>query len=331
MTETLDQLLNGIRSGDRATLGRAITLIESTRVADRGLAIDLIEACADPDRRTLRIGITGIPGVGKSTFIDPLGMALIDQGHRVAVLAVDPSSERSGGSILGDKTRMERLSQHPNAFIRPSATGGVLGGVAQRTREAIVLCEAAGYDRVLIETVGTGQNELMVDRMTDLNVLLMMAGAGDELQGIKRGIMESADLVAVNKADGEGLAHAEHAANDLRHAIALLPRRDSGRSAEVLLTSGLSGQGIPALIEHLERIEQEDRASGRLERRRNTQLTLWMHQAAREAVLERLQTDPNVLRASNELERSVSKGSISPLKAAERIADLFRTGDAPLP
>jgi putative protein kinase ArgK-like GTPase of G3E family len=184
---TPEELFTRLRGGDRAALGRAITLIESTRQVDRERARALLQACAATGARAFRIGITGIPGVGKSTLIDALGMALVEAGHRVAVLAVDPSSVHSGGSILGDKTRMERLSQHASAFIRPTATGGTLGGVARRTRETILLCEAAGYDRLLIETVGVGQSELDVDRMSDLNVLLMIAGAGDELQGIKRG------------------------------------------------------------------------------------------------------------------------------------------------
>ncbi|MFZ1692579.1 MAG: methylmalonyl Co-A mutase-associated GTPase MeaB, partial [Flavobacteriales bacterium] len=220
MPDLLD-LVPMLRQGDRAALGRAITLIESGRQADESAAQELISACLPWSGNALRLGITGIPGVGKSTLIDALGIWLIGQGHRVAVLAIDPSSARSGGSILGDKTRMERLSQHEAAFIRPSPTSGMLGGVARRTREAIILCEAAGYDRILIETVGAGQNELEVDQLADLNLLLLIAGAGDELQGIKRGIMESADVIAFTKCDGDARTAAEAARRDLRGAIQL--------------------------------------------------------------------------------------------------------------
>ncbi len=331
MKDTPLEMLSGIRSGDRVTLGRAITLIESRRPSDRTRARELIEACMDQHRNGLRIGVTGIPGVGKSTFIDAFGMALMGNGHRVAVLAVDPSSERTGGSILGDKTRMEKLAQQEDAFIRPTPTGGTLGGVAQRTRESIALCEAAGFDRVIVETVGIGQSELQVDRVTDINVLLMIAGAGDELQGIKRGIMESADIIALNKADGDGAVKAEAAMRDLRNAISLLPPRDSGRSPEVMLTSGLTGLGIDALIERVHSMDEQDRASGRHQRRRNDQLLHWLHQATQDALLDRLRTDPHVLAMMDEMERAVTNGSMGPLKAAERIADLLRTGDAPLP
>jgi len=326
-----DELFARLRTGDRAALGRAITLIESTRPGDRENARHLLQACVQANAEAFRIGITGIPGVGKSTLIDALGMALVEDGHRVAVLAVDPSSVRSGGSILGDKTRMERLSQHDAAFIRPTATGGNLGGVARRTRETILLCEAAGYDRLLIETVGVGQSELDVDRMTDLNVLLMIAGAGDELQGIKRGIMETADVVVLTKVDGEGRDRVQVAARDLRNAIHLLPVRHSGVHPDVLLVSALSGEGIPGLKDHVERMLDSAQASGRLAGRRTGQNLHWMHQGMVDGLRDRLEHDAEVRALRDTLEQQVANGTLSPFDAAEQVVALFRTGGAPRP
>ncbi len=318
-----ETLMTDLGMGDRAALGRAITLVESTRASDRDAAQALVQRCLAKGRKALRIGVTGVPGVGKSTLIDSLGMALIEAGHRVAVLAVDPSSSRSSGSILGDKTRMEKLGGEERAFIRPSPAAGALGGVARRTRETILLCEAAGYDRILVETVGVGQSELDVDHMTDLNLLLMLAGAGDELQGIKRGIMEAADILVLTKAVGDNLARAEIAQRDLRNAIMFMPPRDSGRYPEVLLTSALEGTGMDALLQRAEALYAEDIASGRIERRRIEQDLYWFHHAVNEGLLDRFRADARVAEDLPAFQRSVEEGRKSPFQAAKELLDLF--------
>lgn len=324
-------LFQRMRTGDRAALARAITLVESSRAQDRAEAHSLLDLCMPHSGGSLRLGITGIPGVGKSTLIDALGMHLVEAGHRVAVLAVDPSSTRSGGSILGDKTRMERLSQSDRAYIRPSPTAGTLGGVARRTRETIVLCEAAGYDRVLIETVGVGQSELDVDRMTDLNLVLMLAGAGDELQGIKRGIMEAADLIAITKADAAGPSRAQEAQRDLRNAIGLLPERHHGRHPEVLLTDARTGTGLAQLAERIDALHAWLLGTGTLQLRRQEQGLFWLRQAVDEGLRARFDADPAVNAAQPALEQAVREGLKSPFQAADELLDRFRTGDAPLP
>ncbi len=318
-----------LRSGDRSALARAITLVESRRPDDRARLAALLAACgAPPD--SLRIGITGIPGAGKSTLIDALGMALLEAGHRVAVLAVDPSSSRSGGSILADKTRMHRLATDPRAFVRPTAAGGTLGGIALRTRETMLLCEAAGYDRVLVETVGAGQNELDVERVADLTVLLLIAGAGDELQGIKRGIMEAADVVVVTKTDSAPPALVQAAVNDLAHAIQLLPLRD-GRRPAVLRISALTGEGVGALADHLEELARGVRAKGTLAARRHAQAVHWLHAGLGQALLERALQDVRVAGALPHLEQEVARGAMDPVVAVDRLMALLRTGDGPPP
>lgn len=324
-------LLARLLNGDRTALARAITLVESSRAADAQESRALIEACLPHAGNALRLGITGIPGAGKSTLIDALGLALVEAGHRVAVLAVDPSSTSSGGSILGDKTRMERLAQRNEAFIRPTAAGGHLGGVARRTREAMILCEAAGFDRLLIETVGTGQGELDVDGMTDLNLLLMVAGTGDELQGIKRGIMEAADIIAYTKCEGEGRRRAEAASRDLRHALQLLPARPSGRRAEIMLTSAIEGTGIPELLAHAETLHAADRSSGFEENRRREQAVRWLDQSIRQGLQLAFLNEPQVAEALPRMQERVRAGAISPFAAADELLDLFRTGGAPRP
>jgi len=324
-------LLQALRGGDRSALARAITLAESRSVTDAADARVLIETCLPFSGGALRLGITGIPGVGKSTLIDALGLQLIAQGHRVAVLAIDPSSARSGGSILGDKTRMERLAQRDEAFIRPTPAGGVLGGVARRTREAIILCEAAGYDRILVETVGTGQNELEADRITDLNLLLLIAGAGDELQGIKRGIMESADLIAFTKCDGDAMQRATSARRELLSAIQLLPPRASGRRPEVLLTSAMQGDGIAELAERIEALHAADRESGHLQAKRSEQGLHWLDQSINFGLSEAFVADQRVQAAMPALREAVRAGTMTPSSAAEELLRLFRTGDAPRP
>jgi len=316
-------LMAELVGGDRAALGRAITLVESTREADRELAGVILQLCVARQSEAFRIGVTGVPGVGKSTLIDTLGMSFIEEGHRVAVLAVDPSSSRSSGSILGDKTRMEKLGGHAQAFIRPSPAAGALGGVARRTRETILLCEAAGYDRVLVETVGVGQSELDVDHMTDLNLLLMLAGAGDELQGIKRGIMEAADILVLTKASGDNLARAQRAQRDLRNAVMFMPPRDSGRHPEVLLTSALEGSGMDALLQRVEVLYAEDLRNGRIHRRRSEQDLYWFQHAVNEGLLERFRSDARVAEALPALKEAVKEGRTSPFQAARELLDRF--------
>ena len=324
-------LFQALRAGDRAALGRGITLIESEREGDVLRARTLVERCLPHGGNSMRLGVTGIPGVGKSTLIDALGAWMIDQDHRVAVLAIDPSSTRTGGSILGDKTRMERLAVNNAAFIRPSPSAGNLGGVARNTREAIVLCEAAGYDRIIVETVGTGQSELDVDHLTDLNLLLLIAGAGDELQGIKRGIMEVADVIAFTKAEGDARTRAEAARRDLRSAISLLPARPSGRSAELLLTSAMSGEGIAELGAHIEALQAADRASGYLEEHRRAQSLHWMDQTVLHGLHDLLKRDARLAKLIPVLREEVRAGSKSPFAAADEVLALFRTGGAPRP
>ena len=326
-----EHLFDRLRAGDRDTLARAITLVESSRPEDADSANELVELCMKAGPKALRLGVTGIPGVGKSTLIDMLGMAMIEQAHRVAVLAIDPSSSRSGGSILGDKTRMQRLTQHEAAFVRPTATQGSLGGTARRTRETIVLCEAAGYDRILVETVGTGQNELDVDRMTDLTLLLLLAGTGDDLQGIKRGIMEIADLIAFTKADGDGAERALAAGRQLIPALNLLPPRDSGRRPEVLAISATVGTGIAGLVARIEALHAEDAASGRKARRRSEQALHWLHMAITDELLGRFKDDPRINERLPALERMVGDGKASPFRTAQELVRMFRTGDEPRP
>ena len=313
-----------LRSGDRSALARAITLVESRRESDAEVARALLRRCLPHAGASRRIGVTGIPGAGKSTLIDAVGMLLVEQGHRVAVLAIDPSSVRSGGSILGDKTRMERLSQHPAAFIRPTATGGTLGGVGRRTRETMVLCEAAGFDRVLIETVGIGQSELAVDRMTDLNLLLMIGGAGDELQGIKRGIMEAADLIVLTKTEGNNAERNKRSARDLRQAIQMLPARDHGGRPEVLLCSAMENKGIRELLIALDNLSDKLEDQGYTALRRKEQDRWWMRATIEERLVSGFFADPRVQAALPELERAVTDGSRSPFDAADELLRFSR-------
>lgn len=319
----LDALVEGVRSGHRATLARAITLVESRKPAHRLLAAELLQALLPSQAAGIRVGITGVPGVGKSTTIDALGSHLIAQGHRVAVLAVDPSSSRTGGSILGDKTRMGRLALEERAFIRPSPAAGTLGGVAARTRETMLLCEAAGYDVVLVETVGVGQSETAVADMTDTFLVLMLPGAGDELQGIKKGIIELADIVAVNKADGANLARARAAAGEYRAALHVLGGREPFWATPVLTYSGLTGEGVEALwakvLEHRNRSE----AAGALGARRSAQQVKWMWTLLDERVRERMRAEPALRAQLPSIEHAVAAGSLSPTLGAAKIADLF--------
>ncbi|TCK31251.1 methylmalonyl-CoA mutase metallochaperone MeaB [Ancylobacter aquaticus] len=319
----LDALVDGVRNGHRATLARAITLVESRKPAHRALAGDLLQALLPSQAAGIRVGITGVPGVGKSTTIDSLGGHLIAQGHRVAVLAVDPSSSRTGGSILGDKTRMGRLALEERAFIRPSPAAGTLGGVAARTRETMLLCEAAGYDVVLVETVGVGQSETAVADMTDTFLVLMLPGAGDELQGIKKGIIELADIVAVNKADGANLTRAKVAASEYRAALHVLGGREPFWSTPVLTYSGLTGEGIAAVWDEVLRHRAASEAAGALAARRRAQQVRWMWTLFDERVREKLRAAPSLRAQLPAIEHAVAAGELSPTLGASKIAALF--------
>jgi LAO/AO transport system kinase len=319
----LDQAA-AIRAGDRRALARAITLVESTRADHREEAVALVDSLVDATGGAIRIGISGPPGVGKSTFIEAFGQHVIADGHAVAVLAVDPSSSRSGGSILGDKTRMEELAREPKAFIRPSPSGGELGGVARRTREALLLCEAAGFDVILVETVGVGQSEVAVADLTDLFVLLASPTGGDELQGIKRGIMELADLVVVTKADGELATAARHACADIRKALHLLRPHHAELAPEAMMVSSTHGDGVAEVWSAISTAYETLRASGALERMRAEQARRWLWSEVTDTLLVRLRADEAVAALVEELERKVGDQEVTPARAAEQILAAYR-------
>ena len=319
VSDTVAELAAAVRSGDRSVLPRAITLVESTRADHRQQAQELLLALLPDAGGARRVGITGVPGVGKSTTIEALGMHLIEQGHRVAVLAVDPSSTRTGGSILGDKTRMQRLGAHERAYIRPSPTSGTLGGVAKATRETVVLLEAAGFDVILIETVGVGQSEVTVANMVDTFVFLTLARTGDQLQGIKKGVLELADIVVVNKADGHHLAEARLAARELSTAIRLIYPRETLWRPPVLTMSAIEGTGLPEFWDTVERHRQTLIDAGEFDVRRRAQQVDWTRQLVRDAVLERALSDPAVRDVRTEVEQQVLSGELTPALAAQRI------------
>ncbi|MFI0408659.1 methylmalonyl Co-A mutase-associated GTPase MeaB [Actinomadura sp. 3N508] len=326
MTAGLDDYAAGVRDGSRAWIARAITLVESTRPDHRELAQKLLVELTPHTGGARRIGITGVPGVGKSTFIDALGTRLTGDGHKVAVLAVDPSSTRTGGSILGDKTRMQRLAADPDAFIRPSPTAGTLGGVAKATREAMVVMEAAGYDVVLVETVGVGQSETTVAEMVDTFLFLTLARTGDQLQGIKKGVLELADVIAVNKADGEHQLEAKRAARELAGALRMLRSDERVRDTPVLTCSAKEGTGLDAVWSRLAEHHDRLRESGELEARRRRQQVGWTWAMVRERLLGELHADPEVRRLAPRLEEEVADGSLTPALAAERIMEAFSRG-----
>jgi LAO/AO transport system kinase len=315
----VDALAAGIQAGDRAAIGQAITLVESRRREDEPIAHDLLQRILPLTGTAHRVGLSGVPGVGKSTFIEALGAHLTAAGHRVAVLAVDPSSPKSGGSILGDKTRMTRLAADPRAFIRPSPSGGALGGVARRTRESMLVCEAAGFDVILVETVGTGQSEVAVAGMVDTFVLLLLAGAGDELQGIKKGVLELADVFVVTKADGDNRERAARAAADLSGALRILRGTGGTWQPPVLTVSARDGTGVAEVWGSLAAHRHTIAASGELtNKRRDQQLaTLWG--LVEERAIERLRADPRLQRLRADLEQEVERGNLSPGAAAERL------------
>lgn len=313
-------LARGVRGGDRATLARAITLIESKRADHQKKAHQLVQELLPQTGQAIRVGITGAPGVGKSLTIDTLGSHLTGKGHKVAVLAVDPSSTRTGGSILGDKTRMARLAADDSAFVRPSPSSGTLGGVAAKTRETMLLCEAAGFDVVLVETVGTGQSETAVADMTDFFLALMLPGAGDELQGIKKGLVELADMIAINKADGDNVKRATTAAAEYRAALHILNPRSPNWTPPVVTYSALTGTGIAELwgqvLAHRERLT----GSGELAARRRSQQVKWMWSMLEERLFAKLRSDPGLRARLPRIEAAVGEGRLSAVLAVEEIA-----------
>ena len=315
--------MEGVLAGNRTAVARAVTLVESRRADHRASAQELLVALLPHAGQARRIGISGVPGVGKSSVIDALGSLLTGKGHRVAVLAVDPSSGRTGGSILGDKTRMTRLAVDDRAFIRPSPTSGTLGGVAAATREAIVVMEAAGYDVVLVETVGVGQSETVVADMTDTFLLLALARTGDQLQGIKKGVLELADVVAVNKADGEHAIEAKRAALELAGALRLIGAPDGTWTTPVLTCSALTGDGLEQVWDALEAHLAAQRAAGRLDERRRQQQVDWTWSTVRDQLLHRLHADPGVRALTPGLERQVRAGEVTPALAAQQLLAAF--------
>ena len=328
---SLTALAGRVRAGEVRALARAITLVESTRSADRSTAIGLLEALPAPRSGSVRIGISGSPGVGKSTFIEAFGLRAVEAGHRIAVLTIDPSSRLAGGSILGDKTRMTELSQRPEAFIRPTPAGRTLGGVARRTREAIVLCEAAGFDVVVVETVGVGQSETAVAGMTDLFLLLLAPLAGDELQGIKRGVMELADLVLVNKADGAQADAAGRTVAEYRNALHLMRPRTPAWTPTLEACSALTGSGVEEAWQHTLECRAALEASGDFAARRTAQAEEWLREEVEAAVHERLREDPLLKPLAARLEADVRAGRIAPPAAARRLLDAFFADSPPNP
>ena len=319
-------LADKVVAGDLRALARAITMLESGRADHRKRAESLIRALLPASGKSIRIGITGIPGVGKSTFIEAFGMTLVDRGHRVAVLAVDPTSPRSGGSILGDKTRMEKLARSKNAYIRPSPSGGTLGGVARRTREAVIAVEAAGYDVVLIETVGVGQSETAVNDLVDMFLLLLAPGGGDDLQGIKKGIVEMADLIVVNKADGDLAPVAERARRDYTAALHLLRPENADWTPKVVKCSAVTGDGLDDIWTAVQEFRDATGRSGRFEQRRAKQAQTWMWNEVNETVLGELRGAAAVKSALAELEPAVEQGHVGPSEAARRILAAYAAG-----
>ena len=315
----MTDLADRIAAGERAALARAITLVESTRADHQGEARELLTALMPQTGKAWRVGLTGVPGVGKSTLIEALGARLTEAGRRVAVLAVDPSSSRSRGSILGDKTRMPGLAVNPHAFIRPSPSAGTLGGVARKTRESMLLCEAAGYDVVIVETVGVGQSETVVADMVDVFIALMLPGAGDELQGIKKGLLELAEILFVNKADGENRARAERAAKDLKSALHLFAPVSPHWSPVVLTGSASNDDGIGALWETIEQHREALDRAGALKERRAGQQVRWLWSMVEDRLIADFKADETVRAAAGELERAVADGRLPASEAAERL------------
>lgn len=317
------EMVDGILKGDMTMLSRAVTLVESLHPDHYSKAQEIIEKCLPYSGKSRRIGITGVPGAGKSTSIDVFGIHVLNRGGKLAVLAIDPSSERTNGSILGDKTRMEKLSVHPNAFIRPSPSAGSLGGVARKTRETVVLCEAAGFDNIFIETVGVGQSETAVHSMVDFFLLIQLAGTGDELQGIKRGIMEMADGIVINKADGDNIQRAQLAQAQFRSALHLFPPTASGWQPEVLTYSGYFEIGIPEVWDMIDRYFAFVDANGYFEERRRRQARYWMRETIDEQLRNHFYRDPAIENMLSGLETSVLENRLSSFTAASEVLDSY--------
>lgn len=316
----------GILAGDRTILSQAITLVESTLPKHNELAEKIINHCLPHTGKSIRIGITGIPGVGKSTFIETFGLYLTREEKRtVAVLAIDPTSERSKGSILGDKVRMENLSLDENAFIRPSPTSGSLGGVAKSTRETILLCEAAGFNTIIIETVGVGQSEITVESMVDFFLLLLLAGAGDEIQGMKRGIMEMADTVAITKADGENINRAEQAKREFQNALHLFPAKEGGWVPEVTTCSSLTNQGIKEIWDTIVKHQKLNNETGLLQKKRQEQTIKWMHESISHSLKKNFYSSEEINKTLLDLEQKVAQGKESPFTAANELLETYFT------
>lgn len=323
----VDEYVNGILNGNITVLSKAVTLVESSKPEHQQVAQEIIMKCLPFAGKSIRIGITGVPGVGKSTFIEALGKYITGSGGKLAVLAIDPSSERSKGSILGDKTRMEELAGDKNAYIRPSPSAGSLGGVARKTRETIVLCEAAGFNHIFIETVGVGQSETAVHSMSDFFLLLMLAGAGDELQGIKRGIMEMADLIAINKADGNNLEKAQMAWRQYKNALHLFPKKESDWEPEVLTCSALGKTGIAEIWGKIEAYKKLTVENGYFYQRRNAQSTFWMHETIQEQMKRAFYQHPEMKIKIKELEQQVLNNEISSFVAAGKLLEYYKKFD----
>jgi LAO/AO transport system kinase len=322
----LDEMARRIVSGDRAALARAITLVESSRPSHRQRAQELLQELLPHTGKAHRIGITGVPGVGKSTAIDQLGMNLIAAGRRIAVLAVDPTSRRTGGSILGDKTRMQRLATSDRAFIRPSPTSGTLGGVARRTRETMLLVEAAGYDVVIVETVGVGQSETAVAEMVDFFLVLLLAGGGDDLQGIKKGIIEIADMVVINKADGDNAARATRSAAEYQGALGLLTPASPSWHPPVMTMSGRDNVGLDALWGKIEDHRRVMTGTGEFAARRQTQAVTWMHDMLADRLMDEVRNQPRIMDRMGQLEAEVRLGRLTPAMAVETLMTMLHDG-----
>ena len=326
---SIDAIYKGIITGDRTLLSRSITLIESELTEDKPAAQELIQRCLPHSGKSIRIGITGVPGVGKSTFIETFGLNLIKEGHKIAVLAIDPSSTRTKGSILGDKTRMEALSVNKNAFIRPSASKGTLGGVARATREALILCEAAGFDIIMIETVGVGQSETAVSQLVDFFLLLMLSGGGDELQGIKRGIMEMADLIVINKADGTNINKAQVAASVYKNALHLFPALPNGWTPDVLTASATENTGVDEVWKKVDEFLIQTRDNGFFEKNRKEQAFTILNDTIESNLNRNFYNDSEIIRLMDDYKKQIYNDEANPYEIAQLLLDKYYTNITP--